>query len=140
MVPADQRFETDDRAVDPRQRLEIETQIVVDDGGLQVMLQFVSIAQLRRHVGLEESDRVAPFGLGAVERHVRVGEKGGRVGPVNRTRGYADAQSNAQLSPGDLDVAAQRGPELLSQLTYGRGLRFADGDHDELVPANARQE
>ena len=112
MVPADQRFETHDLAVDPRQRLIIEPQFVVGDGGLQIVLQFASIAQLRRHVGLEEPDRIAPFGLGAVKRDVRVGEKRRRVGPVGRTGRDADAQSDAQLSSGDLDVAAQRGPAV----------------------------
>src|ERR1700731_345300 len=104
------------------------------------MLQFVSIAQLCGHVGLEESDGVAPFGFGAVEWHVGIGEKGRRVGAVNRTTGDADAQSDAQLSSGDLDVTAQRGPELLRQLTRGRSLRFADSDDDELVAADACQE
>ena len=107
---------------------------------MQIVLQFAPIAQLRRHVGLEESDRMAPFGLGAVECHIRVGEKGCRVSPVDRTRCDADAQSNAQLSSGDLDVIAQRGLELQSQLTHGCGLRVADGDDDELVTADARQE
>jgi hypothetical protein len=96
MVPADQRFETHDLAVDPRQRLKIEPQFVVGESRLQIVLQFAPIAQLRSHVGLEESDRIAPFGLGAVECHIRVGVKGRRVGPVNRTRRDADAQSNAQ--------------------------------------------
>jgi len=140
MVPADQRFETHDLAVDPGQRLIIEPQLVVGERGLQVVLQLAAVAQLRGHVGLEESDRIAPFGLGAVECHIRVGEEGRGVGPVNRTGCDADAQSNAQLSSGDLDVAAQRGPELQSQLTHDRGLRVADDDQDELVAANACQE
>ena len=110
MVPADQRFEAHDLAVDPRQRLVIEPQFVVGDGGLQIVLQFASIAQLRGHVGLEEADRIAPFGLGAVECDIGVGEKRRRVGAVNRTGRDADAQAHAQLSSGDLDVAAQRGP------------------------------
>src|SRR6266478_4122965 len=107
MVPADQRFETHDLAVDPRQWLKIEPQLVVGESRLQIVLQFASIAQLRGHVGLEEPDRIAPFGLGAVERHIRVGEQGRRVGPINRTRRDADAQSNAKLSSGELDVTAQ---------------------------------
>ena len=117
MVPADQRFETHDLAVDPRQRLIVEPQFLVGEGGLQIVLQFASIAQLRGHVGLEEADRVASFGLGAVECDVRIGEQARGVGAVSRTGRNADAQSDAQLSPGDLDVAAQRGPELPSQLT-----------------------
>src|SRR6266700_1800028 len=114
-----QRLEPDDLAVDPGQRLKIEPQFVVGEGRLKIMLQFAAIAQLRRHVGLEERDRIAPFGLGAVERHIRVGEKDRRVGAVDRTGCDADAQSDAQLSSGDLDVAAQRRLELQSELADG---------------------
>ena len=118
----------------------IKPQLVIGHGGLQIMLQFALVTETRCHARLEKADRVAPFGLGAVECDVGIGQKRRRVVPVGRRTRNADAHADTHLSSRDLDVADKGRPQLLRELTGGRGLRLAEQHRDELVaPTRARK-
>src|SRR5262249_39977534 len=72
MLPAGERLEAGDRPVDAGLGLVIGHELVVLDGGAQVLQQRSTLAQAVIHVRLEEADRTAPIGLRAVERGIRV--------------------------------------------------------------------
>ena len=75
MLPAGERLESEDLAVDLGLRLIVQDELVVRDRRAQIVLQRVALAQAPVHVGVEEADHVAAVGLGAVERGIGVGEQ-----------------------------------------------------------------
>ena len=75
MLPADQRLEAEDLAVDLRLRLVVEDELAARDRRAQIVLQRVALPELPVHLGLEEADHVPPVGLGAIERGVGIGEQ-----------------------------------------------------------------
>ena len=95
MLPAHQRLEADDLAVDARLRLIVQGQFAVLDRRSQFLLQHAPLAQPLIHVGLEEAEHAAPFRLGAIERGVGVADQRGGVGAIDREYGDADAQADA---------------------------------------------
>ena len=74
VLPAHQRFEPDDFAIDARLRLIIQRQLVLLDGRLQFVLQRAAFAQLFIHFRCKETNRTAALALGPVQRGVRVGQ------------------------------------------------------------------
>ena len=95
MMPADQRLEADDLAVDARLRLVDQCQFVAFDRASQLLLHRALLAQPLVHAGFEEAERAAAFGLGAVERSVGVADQRRRVAAVGGKYGDADAEPEA---------------------------------------------
>ena len=111
MLPARQRLEAGDLAVDARLRLVVQHQLAALDRRSQVVLERAPLAQPLVHVGLEEADRAAPLGLGAIERGVGVAEQRGGVGAVDRIDRDPDAQPDAQAVAVDLEILRDGGEQ-----------------------------
>jgi hypothetical protein len=75
MLPARQRLEADDGAVDAALRLVIGDELAALDRAAQILQQRAPLAQAVIHIGLEKADRAAPFRLGPVQRGVGVAEQ-----------------------------------------------------------------
>ena len=84
MMPAHQRLEAGDLAVDMRLRLVVQLELVAHDGRAQILLQRALFAQLLVHRHFEEADRSARFRLGAEQCGVGIGDQRHRVGAVLR--------------------------------------------------------
>src|SRR5262245_36714530 len=122
MLPARQRLEADDLAVDPRLRLVMDQQLVLLDRGAKVVQERTPLAQALVHVGLEEADRAASFGFRPVKCGIGVGEERAPVRAVDRVERDAYAQPDAQALPLDLEVVTYGGKQPLGQAGgVGRG-------------------
>ena len=140
MLPARQRLEADDLAVDAGLRLIIDHQLALLDGGAKIVQERAALAQALIHVGLEEADRPASFGLGPVERGIGVGEERRPVHAVDRIERDPHAEPDAQAMPLDLELVGDGGEEPLGQPRgVGRSRAFGH-DHGELVAAEAGEE
>ena len=82
----DQGLEPEHLAVDRGLRLIVQEQLVACDGRAQIELQREALAQAAVHLGIEEADRMAAIGLGAVERGIGIGEQRRRLGAVAADR------------------------------------------------------
>ncbi len=113
MLPAHQRLEADDLAVDARLRLVMQRQFAALDRRAQLLLQRAPLAQPLVHVGFEEAERAAPLRLGAIERGVGIGDQRVGVGAVGREDRDADAEADAHRMPVDDEFFANRGEQPL---------------------------
>src|SRR5215472_4643296 len=109
MLPARQRLEADDLAIDARLRLVIGDELAALDRAAQILKQRAAFAQPLVHIGLEEADRTASFRLGAVERGIGVADERALVDAVDRIDGDADAEPDPQPMALDLELAGHRG-------------------------------
>ena len=108
--------------------------------GSQILLQRAPFAQPLVHVGLEEAERAAALGLGAIKRGVGIADQRRGVGAVDREDRDADAEAGAHRVAVDGDVVVDRREQPIGQ-GLGRGRLFAvGGDHDEFVAAEPGQE
>ena len=140
MLPAHQRLEADDLAVDARLRLVVQGQFAALDRRSQFLLQHAPLAQPLVHVGFEEAERAAALRLGAIERGVGVADQRGGVGAVDREDRDADAQADAHRMAVDRDLVVDRREQPIRQ-GFGRGgLLAVGGDDDEFVAAEPGQE
>ena len=94
MVPAHERLEAGDLAVDMRLRLVVQFNLVAHDGRAQILLQHALCTQLLVHRQFEEADRSAHFRFRAEQCGIRVGDQGHCVDAVLREDGDADGQSH----------------------------------------------
>ena len=140
MMPAHQRLEAGDLAVDMGLRLVVQLDLAAHDGRAQILLQRALFAQLLVHRRLEEADRSARFRFGAEQRGVGVGDQRHRVGAVLREYGDADGQSHALRSAIDIDIGIERRQQPGRQRLGGRRLRPGRRDHLEFVAADAGDE
>ena len=140
-MPAHQRLETDDGAVDARLRLIVQDEFALLDRRAQLMLKRAPVSQAFVHMRFEEADRAASIGLGAIERRIGVGEQGRRVLAVGRIDRDADAHSDVGTWLSPLSNSAASAPqEPLGERFGGRRLSAVDGDQRELVAAEPREE
>jgi hypothetical protein len=95
VVPAQQRLVADDRARrDVEARLEIEFELFLGDGDLEVFLHLLPVAQFLAHAGLVDRIGIAAVVLGGIEADVAVLEQ--RLGVVGVARGDGDADGCAR--------------------------------------------
>jgi len=140
MMPARQRLEPDDLAVDTRLRLIVDHDLVALDGRAQVVQHRAALAQAMIHVGLEEADRAASFRLGPVERGIGVAQDRHLVHAVDRIERNPDAEPDAQVVALDLEVVDHGGDEPLGEpRRLGRRRAFGHDD-GELVAADTGEE
>src|ERR1700688_4044390 len=97
MVPADQRLEPEYPAVDLRQRLIVQTQLVARDRGGKLVLDGAPLAQAVVHLDFEEARLATAVGLGAGERGIGVVEKRRGVRAVGRKDRNADAEADVRM-------------------------------------------
>ena len=76
----------DELAVHLRLRLVMQHELAARQRRTQFELQRAPFVQPRVHRDIEEAGLAATFGLGAIERRVRVGDQRRRVGAVGRDR------------------------------------------------------
>ena len=108
MVPAHERFEAGDFAVDMRLRLVMQFDLAAGDRAAQVLLQRAFFSQRFVHRHFEEADRAARFRFGAEQRGTGIGDQGGGVGTILREDGDTDRQSRAQRVTVDVDIGIER--------------------------------
>ncbi len=139
MLPAQQRLETDDAAVDTRLRLVVQRELAARQGILEIEPQRPALTQLPVHRRREETDATAPLSLGLVQGRLRVADERGGALPVERKDRDADADGDIQRVAGDTEIVRQGRLQPVRQRLGGQGLR-AGRDQDELVAADTCQE
>src|SRR5947208_1897511 len=114
----DQGFETGYRArAQVEDRLIVQLELPIDDGGTQVELQVSTQLQLPVHLALEKPMSAAPVCLGQVECHVRILEKLIRVGAIAGRDRNADAGPDHDVFAVDVERSAQGINYAARQLT-----------------------
>ena len=114
-------------------RLVVQRQLVAFDCRPKFLLQRAPFAQSLVHVGFEEAEHAAPFGLGTVERGIGVGEQRRGVGAVDRIDRDADAQADAKLVAVDHELLAGGRHQPVRKRLRRRRLCAVGRDHRELV-------
>ncbi len=138
MAPARQRLERNDPpGRDIEDRLEIDVDRVLRDGGAQFEFDQAPDLDARVHRRLERAPAAAAVGLRRVESDVGVGQQ--RVGGqsvVGSGRG-ADADADDDLAAVDHDRLADRLDDPHGEFRGGRFVRIVAMQNDELVAAPA---
>ena len=140
MLPAQRRLETDNFAIDTHQRLVVEHKLVALERRTKIMIERATFAQLLIHVGLEETDGAAPFGLGAVECGVGVGEQGSLVDAVARIHRDADTHADMQALAVHVERFARGRQHAFRKPVGARRQLVVRDDKRELVATDAREE
>ncbi len=138
-LPAQQRLHADDLpAVDVDLGLVVELEVLVLERGAQLALERQQLAELERHVVLEDLVMAAAGVLGGVHRDVRVANEVVAVGRPARMHNDADARPDGQLASRDRHRLSQL---LVQPVGHLDGLLLARGveQHGELVAAEPRQ-
>ena len=108
MMPAHQRLEAGDLAIDVGLRLIVKFELVARDRGAQVLLQRALLAQLLVHRHFEEPDRAAHLGFGAEQRGIGICHQRRRIGAVLRKMAMPMVSPDPQRVAVDLDVGVER--------------------------------
>ena len=140
-LPAQQRFEAARLAVGSgHDGLEVQGEAVVLQRVAQRVFDGAAALDLRGHVGRELVPRRAAFGLGAVERQLRVHQQRVGRGAVRRQKGDADADLRARVVAFELAGHVDRLRQPLGQ-RMGLGLgRDVALQHGEFVAAEPRHQ
>ena len=114
MMPARQRLEAGDLAVDMRLRLVVQREFVARDRRAQILLQRAFFAQLLVHRQFEEADRAARFRFGAEQRGLGVGDERRSVVAVLRKYAMPMVRPTAHRIAVDLDVGVEARAQIRS--------------------------
>src|SRR5579871_4177727 len=139
MVPANQRLESDHLAVDPGQRLIMQTEMVLLDRGSEFVLDCPPLADLVVHFDLEEARLAASRLLGAIECGIRVVEQRRRVRSISWKDRNADADPDPQVLAAQFAVRRDSGVNTPGKPFGKRRLVTVGGDDAELIAAKPRQ-
>ena len=116
MAPTDQGLDIDNSTgsgVDDR--LVVHHELTERDRLGKVGLHRTLGANIALHAGLEETDAIPTFGLGAIERQIRVLHQGLDIGSVPRRARDADARADRHEKAVDLERRANAREYALSQ-------------------------
>ena len=140
MVPAHQRLEAGDLAVDMRLRLVVQLELVARDGRAQILLQRALFAQLLVHRQFEEADRSARFRFGAEQRGIRIGDSVAASAPSCGKMATPTVSPTRSGCAVDVDIGIERRAQAFGQRLGGRRLRPGRRDDGEFVAAEAGEE
>src|SRR5262245_49642823 len=129
MMPAHQRFEAGDVAIDARLRLIVQRKLVARDGRAQLLLQGPLLAQLLIHRYFEKADGPTHLRFRAEQRRIRVRNEGRSVDTILRIDTDANRESHMQDVAVDFDVAIKRRSQPFCE-GLGRG-RLGPGRRDD---------
>jgi hypothetical protein len=139
MLPAHQRLEGVDHAgLQVHPRLVEQAQLLPLDRAPQALLHRQALVGELVHLGGEELEGVAPLGLGAVHRRVRVLEQRLHVRAVLRMRLMPGAAGDVQLAAAHLHRLAHLADDAAHGAEDHVLARLVVQDQHELVAAQAR--
>ena len=129
MMPAHQRFEAGDVAIDARLWLIVQRKLVARDRRPQILLQGPLLAQLLVHRYFEKAGGPTHLRFRAEQRRIRVRDESRSVDTILRIDADADRESHVQDAAVDFDVAIKRRSQPFCE-GLGRG-RLGPGRRDD---------
>ena len=140
VLPAHQRFKSNDLAVAVSLWLIFQKKLAVADRRPQLALQCVPVPQLLIHRRGEKANRAAAFVLGAIERGIGVCKQRPRILSVPGIDGDSDTEVEVETVAVDFDTPFERTSQPVRKQLGARRQRIFLGDRDEFVAADAREE